>query len=126
MREIKFRAWDKKEKYMFVPHCGTDDINKEIKEAQEMYELMQYTWLKDKNGKEIYEGDYLLSTDRWQKERFKWIVIWDVARFCVNYKNLKNKTSTELTWVSEPWILENWEIIWNIYENSELIEKESV
>ena len=62
MREIKFRAWDKENEVMIYPKgilfdgrvvnfsCG-------ILEPFEGYELMQYTGLKDKNGKEIYEGD---------------------------------------------------------------------
>ncbi len=65
MREIKFRAWDKKTKQIikyvtpinnewcitFVNRFGmTDTFDGDL-------EYMQYTGLKDKNGKEIYEGD---------------------------------------------------------------------
>lgn len=62
-REIKFRAWDEQALMMseaFEPLkneepkiCG-ENINK----AYAIY--MQYTGLKDRNGKEIYEGDYVL------------------------------------------------------------------
>ena len=66
MREIKFRAWFPK---------GTDTGDGEIEKGEMCYDLafedyepindllsgvehlMQYTGLKDKNGKEIYEGD---------------------------------------------------------------------
>ena len=57
-REIKFRAWDKFHKIM----CNHEDINiwdRFMKDdmSNQYAPLMQYTGLKDKNGKEIYEGD---------------------------------------------------------------------
>ena len=60
MREIKFRAWDIEDNVMiqniFSHFAGPSDI------LQEPYYIpMQYTGLKDKNGKEIYEGDVLRS-----------------------------------------------------------------
>ena len=60
MREIKFRQWNIKDRFMSksfdvwdmsMCHMCTDGHNRQP------VEIMQYTGLKDKNGKEIYEGD---------------------------------------------------------------------
>lgn len=60
MREIKFRAWHKQLKDMIYNDLCKNPFDTfwyNDGEFSDMYELMQYTGLKDKNGKEIYEGD---------------------------------------------------------------------
>lgn len=63
MRDIQFRAWDTKSKQMY-PNVQ-NHINDEIWSFGKMlfnpdrFHVMQYTGFKDKNGKGIYEGDYL-------------------------------------------------------------------
>jgi len=69
MREIKFRAWDDNEKQMVF----WDDL-RDTKLFDDGFDnnqctLMQYTGLKDKNGKEIYEGDVVEITFETCKQR---------------------------------------------------------
>lgn len=66
MREIKFRAWDKVNKIMQYSGIIWGDYDfpalSELNYGDNIYNLsnlMQYTGLKDKNGKEIYEGDII-------------------------------------------------------------------
>ena len=78
MREIKFRVYDKDSKNMYNQDdfiLTFDTVGEDIYLSKNdeviplySYELMQYTGLKDKNGKEIYDGDivklYSTETDK--------------------------------------------------------------
>ena len=70
MREIKFRVYDEQTKRMWYTHRDTPlkvkvivgthiyfDFGKSFVDGGRPGHIMQYTGLKDKNGKEIYEGD---------------------------------------------------------------------
>jgi|SRR5579864_428466 len=117
MKEIKFRAWDKEEKRI-VRVNGLTEFNDEIgvvwsegigKNISDMV-LMQYTGLKDKNGKEIYEGDILQVPGAIPAQ-----VYWDFGSWQLRNGSL---TGGMLANFDE----ENIEIIGNIYENPELLK----
>lgn len=114
-REIKFRAWDLDKKQMnfciFIGIGKIFNMTKSFKPKEEIKNsvLMQYTGLKDKNGKEIYEGDIV------KTETVEGIgrIIYrdDFASFVVDFESG--------CWDSMEVIME---IIGNIYENSGLLE----
>lgn len=159
-REIKFRAWDSKLKYMFydgdtngfknttypisvtnkgVIYCekgkwGREnevrDENGEVGYKQWEYdkyhwqvELMQYTGLKDKNGKEIYEGDiFNCHYSDETKNHHKWEVVWSDEYASFKLKRIGSPCNQSMVnqnvYDYSGW---NGEVIGNIYENPELV-----
>jgi len=65
MREIKFRAWDKRDKiwcdweHNIMLGLDGEVFRNGIEDKAPEVELMQFTGLQDKNGKDIYEGDII-------------------------------------------------------------------
>lgn len=130
MKEIKFRAWDKDVSKMIpFEEIGAEGYAQGgLSLAQHLEPdgsliLMQYTGLKDKNGKEIYEGDILKVNDEIVEVKPPELFRCDAFvvygyEFCSGYfiENY-DKIGLDRFYGDEP------EIIGNVYENPELITK---
>jgi len=105
MRELLFRAWDQTNGGG-MEYCG-------LERAGAYHEIMghhimQYTGLKDKNGKEIYEGDILTWQDMVDPQVFKEV------RYICNGRSHNGFNVCKG---------DNFKVIGNIYENPGLLKQ---
>ena len=151
MREIKFRAWDKVTKKIYpvssLAFTGNGNLDRviifngrplesgeSIRVPDEVV-LIQYTGLKDKNGKEIYEGDIV----RLCLAHYPWIYEEKGEKPPLNHASICTIEVENLT----PYVVEDdddvWPLFWifneikcghasievigNIYENPELLKE---
>lgn len=132
-REIKFRAWDSFNAEMLKPA----DYNGKTKELSWFFaqfedrqkggnemKLMQFTGLKDKNGKEIYEGD-IINLHQFLFDGFGEVERENKGEIGIDWYGVHLLTDKEETgcYLACAYGLheESFEIIGNIYENPELI-----
>lgn len=119
----QFRAWDGNV-WMYSRDIYENDLSeffgqvdnrtRELKDyGRDEMKIMQYTGLKDKNGKEIYEGDVVITTGNFGAP-FNAAVYWNqkMASFCLTDKD--GLPVGAWHWNNQL------EIIGNIYENPEL------
>ena len=122
MREIKFRVWCPTSKHfstqpwlscdgLMLKWEHTGDIQTLTDIRFDNYVIQQYTGLKDKNGKEIYEGDILSYKGMHRVGNGVSIVSFDDGSFMID-EDFADKN----------WAVEH-EVIGNIFENPELLEK---
>jgi uncharacterized phage protein (TIGR01671 family) len=147
MRDLKFRVWDKKDKryiewweLIFPLYQWEEERRININEQHYRntdshwdnndirFDIDKDTWLRDKNGVEIYEGDIVKTWHNFSKfdynkdkqEEFctgSWVCKWDTPRFiftpnderCIGLKTSMNP--------------EFCEVIGNIHENPLLLNK---
>ena len=138
MREIKFRAWDISNKKMLIQKEKYNDFEDltnflqfevwdllDCDEDKKNIILMQFTGLKDKNGKEIYEGDIVEIKEETHKrlqgfKGQKYKVIFNEGSFEIKREINIGIEQNNLGTVNSYICLE---IIGNIYENPELLEE---
>ena len=130
MREIKFRAWDDDKSQMIydfsknyqiytkdetnILFCGGEMDNGDWNEPI----LMQYTGLKDKKGKEIYEGDIILNPTATEPEDKGWLVFWKDYRWMIRMNDSQYQYEFDF---NADFDTSKFEVIGNIYQNPELL-----
>lgn len=144
---IKFRAWDKRHRYKEA-HCMIDwaeilNNADEVFNDNEFYELMQYTGLTDRHGKEIYDNDVFKLVDRYDNEHhfkvefenFSYIgtliksessPVFTVVQYAFgeyDHVDYEIHGESELLSVIEQFLESGTiEVIGNLYENPELLK----
>lgn len=127
MREIKFRAWDKKNKLM--EYSGHMTVQGEYYKIG--FELMQYTGLEDKNGVEIYEGDIVAKPDtEYSYNSIRGEVVFGTGTYDSGvYKfpgfYIKAVGSSDTDGSANYFYDDDLEVIGNIHGNPELLEEQS-
>lgn len=121
MREIKFRVWDKRQtkgaqtKEMLY-NAQNISLWHDFLDYPTTYAVMQFTGLKDKNNKEIYEGDILHFDDSSKNGDYYSVIFIDGA-FKAKFKN----PFFEVSYLNEGGHCFSHKVVGNIFENPNLL-----
>ena len=153
MREIKFRAWDKREKKMYYGIMAGDIIMPEERNPDrelhvhvpqhynrcvvgfveaDNFILMQFTGLKDRNDKEIYHHDIIKKVMNMKYtpdccKKYNGAIgkimysLWPFAGFVIEL--VKGPDNSFYYPDGTNFMIEELEVIGNIHQNPELLEK---
>lgn len=133
MREIRFRAWMQR-----MDGTGYMEDHETVMGALFDYladaKVMQYTGIKDKYGVDIYEGDIMRFSDKWEWYRGKYAIAMMCAdgdklkKLKADYENEPYEIRTiddlpeDYEWLLGGDIQTYWEVIGNIHQNLELLD----
>lgn len=151
MRQPKFRAWDHDDKKIWKVVAISESIWGDCEEAHIKvcefdkspeaketdvrlsvnYDLMQWTGLKDKNGREIYEGDIVNFVDfdssggHREDREFTGVIKYQSGLYEIWKNNESEFFESDGAFIlNHAWLQDDdFEVIGNIYESKELLEK---
>ena len=126
MREHKYRVWDEEDKIM-SQIVSLDEIVSSMPEElfgkylHHPYIWLEYTGLKDKNGKEIWEGDIIRGV--YNRYPQNWVV-GELSVYGLFFTRLARKPLPAPYNYRDMRHKEEWEVIGNVWANKELLNEQ--
>jgi uncharacterized phage protein (TIGR01671 family) len=131
-REIKIKIWDNErnkwcDDFFTYGSLSNENNSFTLNNLEGDKTMVQYTGLKDKNGKEIYKGDIVKTWHNFSKFDYNkdkqeefctgiWVCVWETPRFMFNPND--ERCIGRMTSMRDSLC----EVIGNIYESPELLE----